>query len=147
MMTLKAIHERVNIRARGMVLVAWAWCMVGIGAFSAPTIPAIPATWHLLIPPTISGLIWIVTGLVAAGLGFTKGLSSIGLGVLMIAPLIRFCSYMTSWVIELIPGAPAGDPRGWFSAQFYLIMMFWVFYIAMSSADADADVLVEEEKN
>ena len=133
------------MRTQGMFLVSWGWCMVGVGALSTPVTPSITATWHLSIPPVVSMLIWVCTGLVAAGLSFSKNYSSIGLGILMIAPLIRFSSYMTSWVIELVPGAPDGDPRGWFSAQFYLMMMFWVYYIAMSSADADADILIEEE--
>jgi hypothetical protein len=144
-MTLRTFHERVNMRARGMILVAWAWCMVGIGALYAPNPSEVTATWHLLIPPVLSMFLWSGTGLAAAILSLTKRHSSIGLGILMIAPLVRFTSYLTSWVIELVPGDPHGDPRGWFSAQFYLVMMFWVFYIAMSSADTDADIIVETE--
>jgi len=145
-MTLRAIHQRINMRAKGMILVAWVWCMIGIGALSTPHVVSIPSTWHLLIPPVVSMLIWTGTGLLAVVLAFTSRLSSVGLGILTIAPFIRFSSYLTSWIVELAPGAPSGDPRGWFSAQFYLAMMLWVYYIALSSAESsDNTILIDDD--
>ena len=137
-MIQKTLHKHVGLRAEGMILVSFVWILVGVGSLTGSQAPEIPSAWHTLIPLDWSAAIWIVTALLAIALAPSDKLSNIGLGLLTVAPMIRFSSYLASWIIEVIPGPPPGDPRGWFSALFYFVMLMWVLHLSRIPADVRA---------
>lgn len=56
--------------------------------------------------------------------------SPIGLGLLTLSPMIRFTSYTFSFLIELVPGPPPGDPRGLYTASYYGAMLAFVVLLS-----------------
>jgi hypothetical protein len=129
------IHRHIGVRAEGMILAAGIWCLVGLGVITGPAQALIPSVWHLLIPPPITAALWIGTGLAGAVLAPFRRASEAGLVLLLIAPALRFTSYLWGWLAEVIPGPPPGDPRGWFSALFYAAMLAFVILLSHIPAD------------
>ena len=136
-MLRNVIHKHVGLRAEGMILVGCVWFLIGVGRVVRPEV-IVPSAWHTFIPQDAQGILWIVTALVAAGLSFYDKPSDYGLGALMVAPAIYLSSYVASWIIEIIPGPPPGDPWGWFSALFYLALILWVLHVSRIPADVRA---------
>ena len=125
------LHQHVGLRAEGTIIVGVIWILIGAGELvrEVPLAP-IPGVWHLLIPAQISGFVWILTGMGATILSWTKDRSGQGLFLLMVAPGIRFFSYFWSWVVYVIPGIQEGNPRGWFNSLFYLVMILLVVFLS-----------------
>lgn len=128
---LNKLHQHVGLRAEGAMLVGVIWILIGAGemAREVPLAP-VPGVWHLLIPAQISGFLWILSGVGAMILAPTKDRSGQGLFLLTIVPGIRFFSYFWSWVVHVIPGIQEGNPRGWFSSLFYLVMILLVVFLS-----------------
>lgn len=129
------LHRHIGVRAEGMILAAAIWCLVGLGVLTGPTPTPVPSVWHLLIPAPVTAVIWMGTGILGAVLAPFRRASDFGLVVLLVAPGLRFTSYLWGWIAELIPGPPPGDPRGWFSALFYAAMLAFVILLSHISAD------------
>ncbi len=128
---LNKLTRHVGLRAEGTIIVGVIWILIGAGelAREAPVAP-VPGVWHLLIPPQISGFLWILSGVGALTLAPTKDRSGQGLFLLMVAPGIRFFSYFWSWVVYVIPGIQEGNSRGWFNSLFYLVMILLVVFLS-----------------
>lgn len=128
---LNKLNRHVGLRAEGTIIVGVIWILIGVGELlrEAP-VPPVPGVWHLLIPPQISGFLWILSGIGATILAPTKDWSGQGLFLLTIAPGIRFFSYFWSWVVYVIPGIQEGNSRGWFSSLFYLVMILLVVFLS-----------------
>ena len=144
---LNKLHQHVGLRAEGTVLVSFIWALIGVGELvrEAPVAP-VPGVWHLLIPLQISGFLWILSGIGATILAPTKDWSGQGLFLLMIAPGIRFFSYFWSWVVYVIPGIQEGNPRGWFSSLFYLVMILLVVFLSRIPDNTKAPLIGKRMK-
>lgn len=110
------LHRYVGVRAEGMVLVAAIWCLIGLQVvLEPPPNPPPPAVLYYMLPSPVRIALWVGSGMIALALSMSVRWSSWGLAALTVAPLERAFSWLWSWVMYLIPEAPAGDPRGWFN--------------------------------
>lgn len=127
------IHKHIGVRAEGMILAGFLWIILGAGFLSgaqSQTPEVVASLWHTYIPFPISAVLWMATGIFAIIVAPTEKMSSIGLGLLLISPMVRFTSYISSFIIELIPGPPPGDPRGLYTACIYGAMMAFVVLLS-----------------
>lgn len=132
------IHRHIGVRAEGMILAAAIWGLVGVGTVTAPPVTAPPSVLHLLIPVWLRVALWCVPALVAMILAPSDRLSRWGLGLLTIPPIVQGVSYLWAWLMDLVPGPPPGDPRGWLSAAYYALMVAFVLLLAHIPANVRA---------
>jgi len=132
------LRRHIGVRGQGMILAAAIWGLVGLGAVVSPLDSPPPSVWHLTIPAVVRVALWWIPALVAVVLAPSDHRSHWGLGVLALPPLVYGLSYLWGWLMDVFPGPPPGDPRGWLSASFYLLMVAFVVLLAHIPADVRA---------
>ena len=138
-MTMRQMMRRhVGVRAEGMILAAAIWGLVGLGAIDTPAMPPAPSLLHLLIPTWIRVALWWVPAVAAVVLAPSDRLSRWGLALLTVPSILQGVSYLWAWLMELVPGPPPGDPRGWVSAAYYALMVAFVLLLAHIPANVRA---------
>jgi hypothetical protein len=85
--------------------------------------------------------LWIVSALVAVIAAWVKSMRPWAMAALVLMPGIRCVSYLTAWIISMVPGGAPGYDRGWVAALGQVIMVAFVFYIATDSKDTTVDDL------
>lgn len=98
------------------------WPVIGWRAIVGAEVD-VPSAMHLLIPGAIRGALWILSGLFAAAIAMNQQRNGWGLAVLFFMPFTLTMSYLLSWLQELIPGEPPGDPNGWAKAAFTTVLV------------------------
>lgn len=126
----RVIVRRVGLRGEALTLLGAAWILMGVGVLTGQHHPQGTDLWHLTIPETIRGWLWIISGLSALIGARCYRLSNIALFLLMLMPMARATSFLWAWIVSVIPGPPAGMPGGWFSAVYHLVMIGFVFFTA-----------------
>lgn len=119
----------IGPRAKGMILAAFIWFFVGVGIVTGTSGPA-DSLFHLLIPVPIRVMMWWIPAIYAIGVSTSNRYSKWGLAALFVPPFVQGASYFASWIIEVIPGPPPGEPRGWLSACYYVTMIAFVFLVS-----------------
>lgn len=123
-----------------MLVLGAVWVLIGVGsAVGAPQ--HIDSAVHLLIPASVRVALWVVSGMVAVGTCWSSRASNVGLGGLVIMPMVRLVSYTWAWVQSLIPGDPDGYPDGWYSALFYVVMLALVWVVAAIPAHTTTPII------
>lgn len=125
----KAMHVwyHQSPKSQAMVILGIIWCFIGMGVLDG-----IPSTTdgalHLMFPSAVWMMGWVGTGMFAIIAAITRRHKSTALGALQFMPVIRVVSYSWSWLMCLFPGAPEGDPNGWYRAiiQSVLVLAVWI---------------------
>lgn len=125
----RLLHYHMGVRAQGMILAAAVWGMVGLGILIQPAANT-PSALHLLLPAWVRAAMWWLPAGVALGVSAHRRWSSWGLGLLQLGPIIYGVSFLGAWLMDLIPGPPPGDPRGWVSASYYLLMVAFISHLS-----------------
>lgn len=124
------IHRHIGVRAEGMILAAGIWMLIGLGVAVGVAPDGSGAAFHTTLPIPVRVGLWCGAALIAVITAPLERWSNLGLALLTVAPFIRFCSYLWAWVIDVVPGPPPGDPRGWYSALFYGLMLAFVVLLS-----------------
>jgi len=128
---LRVLHSYVGVRAEGMLLLALLWILIGIQALiEQPPNPLPPSVLHYMLPAWFRFALWVIPAAIAAGMSLSIPWSSVGLGLLTIAPLQRCASWLWSWLMSVFPGAPPGQPTGWYSALVWLCVTLVPIYLS-----------------
>ena len=128
----RALTKRLGTHGLGLLLIAMLWGLIGVSIFSEPA-SVYPGLLHLLIPTPIRATMWLLP----ASLCFVAALDAKGprrdglaLVAAVVPVMIRLVSYLWAWMVEIIPGVPDGNPRGWVSASVYACMVGFVALVA-----------------
>lgn len=124
-----AIHHNIGVRAEGMLLAAGIWTLMGLGVVMGTSSTA-PGAWHVVLPLWLRVLVWWGPAVVALVTAPSVRWSPMGLALLQIGPVLHLCSHFTSWLIDVWPGPPPGDPNGWYRAGFYVALVALVVLLS-----------------
>lgn len=131
MTPLTTRRRRLGVRGRAMLLCAFIWILIGVGVVTS-TAPARPGTFHTVLPVGLSIALWLGSAAFAAATAFVQRFSALGISGLLLMPALRFTSYSWAWLMSLV--GLEGYPGGWYSAAFYLAMIFLVWIVAQIPA-------------
>ena len=104
----------------GIIEVAYG---IGLIIYPLPTLPRSYWVLHEMIPYPLRAFMWVATGVVACAFAFARapGRDRFGFVALVLMPMVRAASYVTAWVIWLMPlPHHIGYDRGWVAAVFYV---------------------------
>lgn len=109
-------RERLGLRGAAMILCAYIWTLVGVatilGAAAAP-----PGTFHTALPVPVRASLWLIPAAGALILAWSREHDWIALALLVIGPMLRITSYLTSWLLYLTGHEGLGT--GWYSAAIH----------------------------
>ena len=118
-----------QVGRRGFVLLTlgFLWVLMGVSvaqSIDAPYPPP-PGVFHLLLPETIRGPLWMLTGVIAACAAFRPpGFSdAFGWAALYAMPALRMVSYLSGWLDWIIPFGTPGYERGWVPAVTWAVIV------------------------
>ena len=121
------LHDHVSVRAEGMILVAGIWALVGLRTVVGSPAALSPGLLHTILPAWAGALLWLVPAAVAVATATARHMSNIGLGLLLVPPLMRCCSYLWSWLM--------GQPDDWYGAAIYAALVALVVLLSHIPAD------------
>lgn len=132
--TARKLTRKLGVHGSGLVLIGAVWTLMAVGALTLelPTNPE-AVLLHRQIPVYIDATIWLTAAMGCFAAAFDRNgprRDGLALAFAVIPPVIRFASYLWSWVVALVPGEPDGTPTGWFSALLYLCMVGVVCLVA-----------------
>lgn len=125
-----------------MLICGLIWIQTGIGTLQGYSGSPTDAP-HLLIPASIRGAMWIITGIVAIILCPTRSIPyhRIAVTALGVAPVVRLCSYLMSWIFSwsafqaLFPHFPlSGAPNAEYSSTFWQAELLLVIVLMIAPA-------------
>lgn len=126
----RARRARTNVgldrKALGIVLLGVTWISVSIGVLDERH----GNLWHQLISDDIRQLLWWGAGGLAIISAWSIRVRPWAMAMLVIAPGLRMFSYISAWIVYLIPDGNPGYSLGWAFAMTYACMIAFVFYIA-----------------
>lgn len=130
------IRKRTGLdhKGLGIAMLGLTWILLGIGVFDERHVEY---TWHHDIPLWIRITVWVCTGLFALASAWYRPIRPWAFFLLVISPGLRFFSYLTAWIIYLIPNGYGGLGMGWAYAAIHLIMIGFVFYLADMGSDSE----------
>ena len=133
----------IGVRAAGMFLAAAVWIMIGLDIIVSPEAAAqFPATFHVLLPVWFRLCVWWLPAVIAILVARDDSRSHWGLGALMVSPIERAVSFLISWASvplhDWLQWWPDGDDRGWLRAAYYVLMIAFVYLLALIPADVRA---------
>ena len=132
-----AIRRKLGQRGRILLFFAASWTLIGLSIAVGIEVrhEAVP---HLLIPETVRAAAWFATAAWAAICAFRVKDRS-GFGWLFLMPAIRCWSWFYSWLMWLVPGAPEGAARGWYTGIVWALAMLFVAIEARRPEPQDAE--------
>lgn len=122
--------HQLGVRGYTLLLCAFIWSLIGYGVWVGAGADGQPGTFHDELSVPIRLAIWVLPAVLALILAWSPRFDWIALGFLIIGPVFRFCSYITSWILHLI-GEP-GLKDGWYPAAIYLALIGIVGIAAVS---------------
>jgi len=125
-------------KGRGLVLMSIVWLLIGT---SVQEQPPVNGAFHQYIPTWVAATGWLAAASIAFVAAWVKHLRPWAMALLTVMPGIRLMSYITAWVVSLVPGGAPGYPRGWIAAITQVVMIAFVFYVAADSNDTTVDDL------
>jgi hypothetical protein len=133
--TARRLTKKLGVHGSGLVLIAIMWTLIGISALSPQPAQPQPGAYllHQYIPPVITATMWFTAGLGCLAAALDRNgprRDGLALALAVIPPVIRVTSYLWSWGISLIPGDPAGSPRGWYAAALFSCLVALVWLVA-----------------
>lgn len=122
--------DQLGRRGATLLLMGTLWLLVGVSVthgLDAPYDEPPPGVFHLLIPETVRGLIWTVTGMLAVVYAFRPpGFSdAFAWTALYLMPTMRTVSFGVGWLDSMIPWGTEGYSRGW------VPMVTWGIVVAL----------------
>lgn len=138
--TARRLTRKLGVHGSGLVLIGAIWILTGVSALTPQPLPAgrDPHLLHMLIPPVIDATMWFTAamGCLAAALDRNgPRRDGLALAFAVVPPVIRLGSYLWAWLVSLLPGDPAGYPRGWFVAALFACMVAMVWLVAAIPED------------
>lgn len=119
----RRIAAHLGVRGYALLLCAFIWGNVAAGIpGSLPNAP--DSTFHANLPIPLATAVWgAPAALALAAAIWRHRLVVWAMGGLMLAPSLWAASYVSAWVMALIPGDPPGYAGGLRAAGFYMAMM------------------------
>lgn len=121
-------------KSQGLILLGLIWIAFGWSVHTGVSASNVSGAWHTYWPAEPRAAMWYATGAYAMYAAVRRRHKNLALAFLVVMPAIRMSSFLTAWVVALVPGLPEGQPQGWYSAAFYLVMILLVWYVATSPA-------------
>lgn len=138
--------HNLSHKSQGLLLLGLIWIMFGWSVHSGVSASNVSGAWDTFWPAEPRAAVWYATGAYAIYAAITRRHKNLALALLIVMPAIRMSSFLTAWVVALVPGLPEGQPNGWYFAFFYLIMILLVWYVATSPAPpADRNPSTKED--
>ena len=140
--TARRITHKLGVHGSGLILIALIWALVAVGSMTPQRLPGPAGTdphlLHLLIPPLIDATMWLTAAMGCAAAALDRNgprRDGLALAFAVVPPMIRFTSYVWAWLVSLMPGGPAGYPRGWYVAALFACMVAIVWLVAAIPED------------
>lgn len=132
--TARRLTRKLGVHGSGLVLIAAIWTLVAIAALTLD-LPVRDGAMllHRHIPVVIDATMWLTAALGCLAAALDRNgprRDGLALAFAVVPPVIRFGSYLWSWIVALIPGEPDGTPTGWYSAAIYSCMVAMVWLVA-----------------
>lgn len=137
--------RRLGVRGYALLLCAFIWSLVGYGILAGPQTDS-PGTFHDGLPTWARLAIWFLPAAAALLGAWMPRWDWLALALLVVGPVVRCCSYLTSWILWL--SRHHGLATGWYAAALYLALIGIVgvaaashrqSYLARSDHDPRAD--------
>ena len=126
---LHAFRRQLGVRGLGLLLIAFAWSLIGLGVYQDQSATPTGAP-HLLIHADIRAGLWIGSGMLAAALSTSRRWDWVALTIAVIMPTVRVASYGWAWITYLAPGGEPGYPGGWYNAAIHSVLVAFVVLVA-----------------
>lgn len=131
----RRLTGHLGVHGFGLVLIAVIWALLALGILTAPTVAPDEGRqlFHQYIPPTYAATLWLTTALGTLASAIDRDgprRDGLALAAAVMPPTLWMASYVWSWIASLVPGAPAGSPRGWLSAAIYACLVGLVWLVA-----------------
>ena len=136
---------RLGVHGCGLLLIAAIWALMGAGVLTGPHLAGDPDVMlvHLYIPAPIRATMWLTAAALCAAYALDRRgprRDGVAVAVACIPPMLRFASYLWSWIVSIVPGDPDGSPRGWYTASIYACMVGLVWLVAAIPDDGPTRV-------
>ena len=119
------LRAKLGRRGTSLLLFASVWTLIGVGYLTGPASPYPTLIHEVEHGPAIAGTLWVITA-AAAAIGALTVCDRWAFGILCAMPTASLVAHLWDWVMWLVPGAPAGNPRGWHSALIWLPVLAFV---------------------
>ncbi|HET8588901.1 MAG TPA: hypothetical protein VFM01_04660 [Nakamurella sp.] len=110
----------LGVRGYTLLLCAFIWSLVGYGILAGRSTDS-PGTFHDELPTWARLAIWFLPAGAALLTAWAPRWDWVALGLLIVGPVIRCCSYLTSWALWLTEHQ--GIRTGWYAAALYLALV------------------------
>lgn len=129
---MSKLWSRMHLSRKGLgiFIMGMIWIFIGFGIVDDVHRDH---AWHQSLPLWLRMGIWCGAGSVAIAAAWVQSLRQWAMFLLVIGPGLRFFSFLTAWVISVLPDGATGYSLGWLSALTNLLMILFVFYIASDS--------------
>lgn len=107
-----------------LTLLGVTYLIMGVGHLIRYERP-VSGAFHVLLPDWGNAAIWGITGLLALIFAW-RSHDGVGWIALYLAPMIRICSYLGSFLFYLVPGGVEGYATGWYGAAVFAPIVFCV---------------------
>lgn len=135
-MTFKQLTDVLGIRRLVLALFGGVWLSYGCQSlfetahiFESPHNPDL-AVLDWALPVEFRAFLWGVTGTVAIAALLFHEWEPVGWSVLWLMPVVRIASYLWSFAMWLIPGAPGGSLEAIFHASTWAFLLAVVVTVA-----------------
>lgn len=102
---IAGVEERLGFRSSRLVMFGVIWACVGVSTIAEP-LPSHGGRallLHEMLPPSIQGLAWLLTGCFAAMVGFRRAHDdSLAWAALTIMPTLRLVSWSFAWIAWVV---------------------------------------------
>lgn len=129
--------RRVGRRGLALGILGLIWVLYGLGLLVTGTAPqnaASPADahiWHQSIDPVVRGVVWSGSGVLALFTAASRPRTDTpGFLALTVCPMIHAFSFLTAWVIWLLPIHERGYAEGLVSASTWATVVTLIALIA-----------------
>lgn len=119
------LRAKLGRRGASLLLFASVWALIGVGYLTGPATPYPTLIRGFPNGSEIAGLLWIASAVVAF-VGAFHVLDRWAFAALCAMPTASFLAHLWDWFMWLVPGAPYGNPRGWYSALIWIPALMFV---------------------
>lgn len=106
------------------------WVFIGVGVLNELNSTRIGPP-HFMVPGQLRAAIWLLTGANAIRAAVTRRGKEEAIGLLIIMPMIRFFSYLWTWLMWIVPDGNIGLPDAWYFAAVHFALCVAVWAVAL----------------